>query len=33
MPKLVHFEILADKPERAVEFYKKVFKLMNISRK
>ena len=25
MPKVVPFEILADKPERAVEFYKKVF--------
>ena len=25
MPRVVHFEISADKPERATEFYKKVF--------
>ena len=25
MPRVVHFEIPADKPERAVEFYRKVF--------
>ena len=25
MPRVVHFEINADNPERAVEFYKKVF--------
>lgn len=25
MPKIIHFEIPADEPERAVEFYKKVF--------
>ena len=25
MPKVVHFEIPADNPERAIEFYKKVF--------
>jgi predicted enzyme related to lactoylglutathione lyase len=25
MPRVVHFEINADEPERAIEFYKKVF--------
>jgi uncharacterized protein len=25
MPKLVHFEISADQPDRAIKFYKKVF--------
>lgn len=25
MPKIVHFEITADKPERAIEFYKNIF--------
>lgn len=25
MPRIIHFEINADDPERAVEFYKKVF--------
>ena len=25
MPKIIHFEIPAEKPERAIEFYKKVF--------
>ncbi|WP_276699221.1 VOC family protein [Methanobacterium formicicum] len=25
MPKVIHFEIPAEEPERAVEFYRKVF--------
>ena len=25
MPRVIHFEILADDPERAVKFYRKVF--------
>jgi predicted enzyme related to lactoylglutathione lyase len=25
MPKVVHFEITADKPERAIDFYNKIF--------
>lgn len=25
MPKIIHFDIAADQPERAVQFYKKVF--------
>ena len=25
MPRVIHFEIVADKPERAMKFYKEVF--------
>ena len=25
MPRVIHFEIVADKPERAIKFYKEVF--------